>query len=167
MRLADKIRFECFCAFVHSRLTSVGTAEDFGVPILNDDDSQVVEGKGERLIKELSSVATMTTINKKIESGQSVMIANMYHNNYSRLLNLMDKKIKKDDEFLSALLGISMMMSYYENDKHEKLLQDKISVDELNSIFSAYEKTSKADKVLVFKMMNIGSYITENYIKKK
>ena len=167
MRLADKIRFECFCAFVHSRLTSVGTVEDFGVPILSNDDSEVVESKGEKLIKELSSVATIDSVNKKIESGQSVMIANMYHDNYMKLFKLMDKKIKPNDEFLSALLGISMMMSYYENDKHEKLLQDKISVDELNSIFSAYEKTTKADKVLVFKMMDIGSYITENYIKKK
>ncbi len=167
MRLSDKIKFECFCAFVHSRLTSVGTVKDFGVPILPKDESKFVVNKGDKLIQELSNVATMSTINKKIGSGQSGMIANMYHNHYSRLLNFMDKKIKKDDEFLSALLGISMMMSYYENDKHEKLLQDKISVDELNEIFSAYERTSKSDKILVFKMMDIGSYITENYIKKK
>jgi len=162
MKLADKIKFECFCAFIHSRLTNAGTYDE-GVEVFNEEVIiKKIDSIGRNIISEIQKVGTIKSINNKIEKSQSGLIANMYHKNYTKLLDVLDKNIKKNEECVMPLIGLGMLMAYFEKDKNENLLPN-ISLKELNEVYSFFD-SYLLDTKLKIKMMKTATTITEKYL---
>lgn len=162
MRLSEKIKFECFCAFIHSRLTSAGTYAE-GSEIFNEKDIvNKLDSIGSNVIKQIESISTIKLINHKIQNAQSGLIANMYHKNYSKLLDVMDKHIKKEDECIMPLIGIGMLMAYFENEKNENRIKN-ITLKELMELYNCFDKYME-QKELKIKMMKTATQITEEYL---
>lgn len=100
--MIKKIKKECFEAFVHSRLSGLG------VDALNDGQKMFKTNKQDNQMVQSINIAKkplldIDYINNKIETHESVIIANQYHRWYTKLCDLMHLKI--ETKILSKIFG--------------------------------------------------------------
>lgn len=166
MKLSQKIKLESFCAFIHSRFIGIGQYDEkTDISILtNNNDLVFLNKKGNPIIEYLSTIGTLESINKKISNNKSALISNMYHDNYSKLLKLLEDKVKDGDEIIMSVVGTGMLICYMEDDKYEKNIN--IDLKELIDIYNFYESKSNEHLKMVREMMKISAYVVENYWKK-
>ena len=156
--IANRIKFECFSAFIHSRLTSVGT-DDSAIVLSNIEMTKAVSITNE-LALYFGKIATIEQVNNQIKNNKSVLISNQYYDNYTQLLNILDTHLKEGDEMIGDLIAVSMIMSFIDIEKHSKKI--KIDSEKLNEVFDIFEK-SITNKKLILKMMRIGTEVTESF----
>lgn len=163
--LSRKIKLESFCAFIHSRFVGIGQFdEETDIAIFkSSDEVSFLNEKGNPIIKYLATIGTLETINKKINNSNSALLSNMYHDNYSKLLKLLEDKVKDGDEVIMSVIGIGMLISYMENDKYEKTID--IDLQDLIDIYNFYESKSDNHLKMVREMMKISAYVVDNYWK--
>ncbi|RXJ86922.1 hypothetical protein [Arcobacter sp. CECT 8985] len=167
MKLSEKIKLECFCAFVHSRMIGLDIEKDDDVSTDIIKDKKIVEDlykKKDQFVSELAKIATLQSINQKIENSRSGMIAKMYSSNYTKLLNLIEKNIAAGQEYIPAFLGGCMLVTYFENDKNEEKIN--IKLDDLILVINHFETKSEDNKKTVLNMMKAAHIITEKYWSK-
>lgn len=165
MILSQKIKLESFCAFVHSRFVGIGEFKTESDTCIFEDKNEVsfLNEKGTPIIKYLATIGTLDSINKKISDSKSVLIANMYHDNYSKLLKLLEDKVKDGDEVIMSVIGIGLLTCYMEDEKQEKTLD--INLQDLMDIYFYYESKSNKHLKIVREMMKISAYVVEKYFK--
>lgn len=165
MTLSQKIKLETFCAFVHSRFVGIGQFETKKDICIFKDKSQAyfLNEKGNPIIKYLATIGTLETINKKISDGKSVLIANMYHDNYSKLLKLLEDKVKDGDDVIMSVIGVGLLTCYMEDEKYKKTLD--IDLQDLIDIYYFFESKSNKHLTMVREMMKISAYVVEKYFK--
>lgn len=165
MKLSDKIKFECFVAFIHSRFVGIGVFDEEQTESIldNDNDMSFLNEKGNPIIKYLAEIGTLEKINKKILDNKSALIANMYHNNYSKLLKLLENKVKDGDDVIMSVIGVGMLVAYMENGNYEKNID--IQMQDLIDIYNFYEQKSTKHLKMVRDMMKIAAYVVDNYWK--
>lgn len=166
MNVAKRIKHECFCAFIHSRLTNAGNKEDEGVVILSESDNVKVDSYGDYLIEYFGKIATVDTINHKIKSVMSQKHSTTYFKNYSKLLKLLEQKIKKDEEIISPVVALAMILDYIEDDGNYN--RHDLNRDKINEMYDVFlTKIGKEHKPLLLYMLETGSYVFEKYWNKK
>jgi len=167
MKLSERIKLECFCAFIHSRMIGLDIEENdnSGEVIIKDEQIQdeLYEQK-DHFVAALEKIATLETINRKISDTRSVTIANMYHKNYTTLLKLIEENVAAGQEYVPAFLGSCMLVSYFEKDKNEEKIN--IKLNDLILVITHFETKSDENKKTVLKMMKAAHEITEKYWSK-
>lgn len=165
MTLSQKIKLETFCAFIHSRFIGIGQFDNKTDVCIFENKKEVsfLNEKGNPIIKYLATIGTLETINKKISECQSSLIANMYHDNYSKLLKLLEDKVKDGDEVIMSVIGVGLLISYMEDEKYEKTID--IDLQDLIDIYTFFESKSNKHLKMVREMMKISAYVVEKYFK--
>lgn len=159
MTLSKRIKYECFCAFIHTRLSESANANN-GTVIINNEYLEILKSYETYLIQYFGNIKTFNNINNIIKSNKSVLLCNMYTLNYKYLLELYDKYLTKDEYIISSCIALAMIVDYLEyNDIN-------IDIDILYNSYDIYEK-QHANKDLIVKMFKIGTKINTKYWSKK
>lgn len=163
MRLSEKIKFETYIAFIHSRLIGLGGDKNGPSEAVVEDKELVkkINSKCKYLAGQLSEISTIEKINYKIENSQSDLISKMYYDNYSILHDLLESRIKRGGEIIEGVLGLSMLMSLLEN---KKIID--IKLEELQEVMDIFKNHSEGNRALVSKMIRLSFYISSEYSKK-
>ncbi len=164
MKLSDKIKFEVFIAFIHSRITGKASDPD-GMnekTIKSEHITTEIEEAFNLLKNKLNKISNVDIVNHKIAHSPSKLISDMYYNNYMKLFKRMDDLIKKDDEIIESIIGLNMLYWYLEN---KNLIED-IDKGELNSILELFKNHSEENRGLVSKMIRVSYAINGEYFKK-
>lgn len=165
MKLSEKIKLECFCAFIHSRMMGMDIEKDDGGEIIKDEKTlDDLHKKKDQFASELAKIATLQSINQKIETSRSGLIAKMYSSNYTKLLKLIEKNIAIGQKYIPAFLGGCMLVTYFEKDKNEEKIN--IKLDDLILVINHFETKSEENKKTVLNMMKAAHIITEKYWSK-
>lgn len=163
--LSLNIKRECFLAFIHSRLIGKGAEEEYGVPILNEEKLRKdFESFGDKLVKKIGSIATLDSIQKKIDATRSKVISDMYYKNYSNLSSLLEHKIKKGEDIVNSLIGLSLLSYLLEKDNNEKMVG--INTQELTEFIAEFETKSEDNRNIVTEMQKVATFIGDKYWNK-
>lgn len=111
-----RIKIECLIAFIHSRITGKMYDENSDVTTVfsNRYSEKNAISKGKEIEKAIEDIATIDSINLKIKKAP-ILLANMYHHNYSKLIKKCDKLIKKDEGLIEGLIGLHLLLLATEN----------------------------------------------------
>src|SRR5574344_1322412 len=141
MILSLKIKEECLLGFIHSRITGLAGRVEGGVSILSKDN-----------------------INNKIETAP-IIIANMYHNNYTKLLDCLEKEVKEGDSYIESLIGLGLLMCHLERDVRN---EDRIGIKQstLKAILDEFEVNNTCGIKYIYNMLRASYGIYDNYYVK-
>ena len=95
MILSLKIKEECLLGFIHSRITGLAGRVETGISIMSKENINKLS-VFETELRSVLDKNTLENINKKIETAP-IIIANMYHDNYTKLLDCLEKEVKEGD----------------------------------------------------------------------
>lgn len=164
MRLSDTIKYQCFIAFVHSRLIGLGSEDEEGHPVHSDPvKTKTLDDYNKELAATVGEICTIKKVNSKIDNRQSVIIANQYHDRYVELLKELDRNIPKDAEIIQSLLGVVLLDTYIKNVKEIPTIDSK----KLAEVITTFKNESTVNRGLVGKMIRVAVVITAKYFKLK
>ena len=163
-----RVQIECLIAFAHSRIVGIaGKNETNRTDIFNNDKAlkEAVES-GDELSAVLSELATIETINKKINNKNNIGLASMYHYHYNKLLNLVDNAIPTGGQMIEGLIGLHILRL-----ASEKGMLNKDNLDYYNYVIGLYENDNytndhKVKEVVIF-MKEVSEKIFIKYWEKK
>jgi hypothetical protein len=162
MTLSEKIKFECFIAFIHSRLIGLGVDKETNyTPVLTEENEiDNIAKLGNVIINQLGQISTLARINEIIANQKSGIIGKMYQSNYEKLLKPAEDKVKKGDDVINSTIGIEMLNHYI---SYVKKYDTTITIEQVKEILDIYKTKCEDYRRVVFKMTNVANYITHNY----
>lgn len=163
MILSLKIKEDCLLSFIHSRIIGLAGRVETGVSIMNEENTNKITVFEDEL-KRILDKHTIENVNKKIETAP-VIIANMYHDNYIKLLNSLENEVKEGDNYIESLIGLGLLMCHLDKDiRNEERIGIKQST--LNAIFNEFEKNNTCGVKYVYNMLKASAGIYDNYYTK-
>lgn len=161
--MLTKEKTYALCMFAHSRLSGKmadTTTRDNGKMIHNKDESDHIQKQVDKYVSKLE--AEHLTI-EKLNMLPDGLLSKKLTYYYDTCLKTMDKHIKKGDEIVEAIIGLSII-SYLEEEK--QLVSSDVNT---RVLISKFEKLS-IDRKLNGLMLKIGAEIVEaveraNYIQ--
>ena len=160
MILSLKIKEECLLGFIHSRITGLAGRVEAGISIISKENINKLS-VFETELRSVLDKNTLENINKKIETAP-IIIANMYHDNYTKLLDCLEKEVKEGDSYIESLIGLGLLMCHLERDARN---EDRIGIKQstLKAILDEFEVNNTCGIKYIYNMLRASYGIYDNY----
>lgn len=162
MNVKKRIEEECLIAFIHSRLTGLGKANNLDTTKAFEDDnlSEKAQYAGNKYSKILEKVSSFDQIQKKLSQNRSFQVCEWYYISYKSLEKIFDKHCPIGSEVIEGQIGMNLLALYLEYWSNPKI---KTDFEKLASAMTLYEKATS--KEVHRNMLTIATKVYKDYAK--
>lgn len=162
MNVKKRIEEECLIAFIHSRLTGLGKANNVDTTKAFEDKrlSEKAQYAGNKYSKILEKVSSFDKIQKKLAQNRSFQVCEWYYISYKSLEKIFDKHCPIGSEVIEGQIGMNLLALYLEYWSNPRI---KIDYVKQSSATNLYEKATS--KEVHRNMLTIATKVYTDYAK--